>query len=245
MHRVQGLIEIDVTNALAKMEEIKKHQNYKVSMTAWVAKCVSQAVMENKHLNSYRKGGRKIIVFDDVDISVIIEVTTKSGKKIPYNYVIRKAETKSVKAIADEIRSYQDKKMSEKEQLTREGSARYMSLYTLLPRFFRRFVIRTIITNPFRVKKLMGTVGITSLGMFIKGQGAWAVPFGDKTLNIAIGGIKDHAIVRDGKVEARKILCTTILIDHDIVDGAPTTRFISRLSELMGEITYLKDLERI
>ena len=63
LNRVYGLIEIDVTDALAKMAEIEKRDKYKVSMTGWMAKCVSQAVMENKHLNSFRKGRRKIIIF--------------------------------------------------------------------------------------------------------------------------------------------------------------------------------------
>ncbi|MHA1355513.1 MAG: 2-oxo acid dehydrogenase subunit E2, partial [Candidatus Heimdallarchaeota archaeon] len=227
--RVIGLIEIDITKALAKIEEIKKKQNYMVSMTGWVAKCVAQAVMENKHLNSYRRG-RKIIVFDNVDISVIIELTLKSGKKVPYNYVIRKVETKSVKGITDEIRDAQTKKIDEQEQLTR-GQSAYMGFYTLLPRFFRKWVIRK--------------VGITSLGMFIKGQGAWAVPLSDKTLNLALGGIKDNVILRDGKIEERKLLCVTFLIDHDIVDGAPATRFVKSLSILLGDTLYLDDLEKV
>lgn len=243
LNRVCGLVEIDVTAALAKIEEIEKQENYKVSMTGWVAKCVSQAVIENKQLNAYRKGKRKLIVFDEVDISIIIEVTTKKGKKAPYNYVIRKVETKSVKTITDEIRAVQNKEIKEVEQLTRESST-FKWFYTLVPKFIRKFVIRKMITHPFRLKKLIGTVGITSLGMFVKGHGGYAIPFGDKTLNIAIGGIKDHAVVQDGKLEERKILCTTFLIDHNIVDGGPAARFIARLTELMEDAAYLEDLEK-
>jgi pyruvate/2-oxoglutarate dehydrogenase complex dihydrolipoamide acyltransferase (E2) component len=229
LNRIYGLIEIDVTEALEKIEEIEKKDNYKVSFTGWAVKCVSQAV---------------IVVFDDVDISVIIELTTRTGKKVPYNYVIRKAETKSVKTITDEIRAAQSKKIDGKDQLTRDTST-YLSFYSILPRFFRRFVIRTLISNPFYLKKLIGTVGITSLGMFIKGQGAWGVPFPDKTMNIALGGIKDNVVIREGKTEERKLLCTTILMNHDLIDGAPATRFISRLTELMGDTSYLDDLEKI
>ena len=243
LNRVVGLIEIDITEATNKIIEIEKKQNYKVSITGWVAKCVSQAVKENIHLNSFRRG-RKLIVFDNVDISVIIEVTEKSGKKIPYNYVIRKAETKNVKNITDEIRAIQNRKINEIEQLTRE-STKFTSLYTLLPRFFRRFVIRKIITNPFRLRKLIGTVGITSLGMFLKGQGGWALPYADKTLNIAIGGIKNNAILRNKELIEQKNLCLTVLIDHNIVDGAPAARFIARLSELMSSASYLYNLTKI
>lgn len=244
LNRVHGLVEIDVTEALEKIEGIEKKDNYKVSFTGWVTKCVSQVVSEDKRLNSYRRGGRKIVVFDDIDISIIVELTTKTGKKVPYNYVIRKSETKSVKTITDEIRAAQSKKIEGEDQLTRDTST-YRSFYLILPRFFRRFIIRTLISNPFYLKKLIGTVGITSLGMFIKGQGGWAVPFPDKTLNIALGGIKDSIIVKEGKIKERKLLCTTILMNHDIIDGAPAARFISRLTELMRDTAYLDDLEKI
>ncbi len=243
-HRVTGVVEIDITESLEKMHQIEKLDGYNVSMTAWACKCISQAVKENPHLNSYR-WRRKVLVFDDVDISVVIEITTKEGKKVPYNYVIRKVQTKSVRDITDEIRAYQDKKINETDQLTRSGSSRYMGFFSYLPKWFRRFVIKQQLVNPFKLKKLIGTVGVTSLGMFLKGQGGWAIPFADKTLNIALGGIKEIAVFRDGKPVERKLLCVTFMIDHDIVDGAPATRFISQLSKMMGETTYLDDLDKI
>jgi pyruvate/2-oxoglutarate dehydrogenase complex dihydrolipoamide acyltransferase (E2) component len=243
IHRVSALVEIDITDALAKMEEIEKQENYKVSMTGWVAKCVSQVCMYNKPLITYRKG-RKFIVFDEVDISIIIEITTKTGRKIPYNYVIRNVETKSVRTITDEIREAQQKEITAQDQLKRKRS-RLMSLYNLIPKFIRRFGIKLNIKHPFRLKKLIGNVGITSIGMFIKGQGAWILPFADKTLNMALGGIKTHAVERNGKIEERKILCTTFLMDHNIVDGAPAIRFATELSNLLGTTTYLEDLDKV
>jgi len=244
LHRVCGLIEIDITDALAEIAAIKKIENYNVSMTSWIAKCVAQVVIENKQLNTYRKR-RKLIVFDTVDISVIVERTSKSGKKIPYNHVLRSVENKSVREITDEIRAVQNDEEGDVDKEHTRGQSAYMTFYPLLPRFVRRFVIRQMICHPFRLKKLIGTVGITSLGMFMKGQGGWAVPFADKTLNIAIGGIKDHAVILNGSLAERKLLCVTFLIDHDIVDGGPATRLASRLSELLGDTSYLENLDKV
>ncbi len=240
---VHGLMEVDVTESLAKIDEIKEKQEYHVSMTAWVAKCLAQTVMENKELNTYR-WGRKLIVFDEVDISVIIEVTAENGKKIPYNHVLRNVETKSVRQLTDEIRSYQDKVITEREQLTR-GTTFFTDLYMLIPKTIRQFAIKRMLKNPFRYKKLNGTVGLTSMGMFIKGQGGWLVPFRDKTLNVSLGGIKENAVEENGKIVKRKLLCTTFLVDHDIIDGAPGARFISRVSDLMGGTYYLDDLDKV
>ena len=37
----------------------------------------------------------------------------------------------------------------------------------------------------------------------------------------------------DGKIAIRDYLCVTLSFDHDIVDGAPAARFVSRLRELI------------
>jgi len=37
--------------------------------------------------------------------------------------------------------------------------------------------------------------------------------------------------VVEDKVEIREVLKMTILLDHDVIDGAPMTRFLSNLSE--------------
>ena len=241
--RIQGLIEVDVTEAQKRIKEIEAKDGYKVSFTGWITKCVSKGVSEDKRLNSYRKG-RKIIVFDKIDVSVMIEITTKDGKQVPFNHVIRDIENKSVKDITDEIRAVQQKKIDEREQLTRESS-KFTNLYTIIPGFIRRAVIKTILTNPFKLRKLIGTIGITSLGKFVKNLSGWAIPFADKTLNVALGGIKKMTCDLNGKMQTREYLCVTYLIDHNLVDGAPAARFISRATELMESCYRLDDIEKI
>ncbi|MCE7743416.1 MAG: 2-oxo acid dehydrogenase subunit E2 [Candidatus Heimdallarchaeota archaeon] len=241
--RIQGLIETDVTEALKIIKTIEKKDGYKVSFTAWVAKCISKAVSEDKRLNSYRKGRRKIIVFDKIDISIMVEITTKEGKQVPFNYVVRDVESKSVKEISDEIRAVQQKKIEEREQLTR-GSSKFSNLYLLIPGFIRRGAIKYMLTNPFRLRKLIGTVGITSLGKFVKNLSGWAVPFADKTLTVALGGMKKVVCEIEGKLQTKEYLCVTYMMNHDLVDGAPAARFISRCTELMETNYCLGDIEK-
>ena len=242
-HRVMGLVEIDITKARERIREIKEKEDYDVSFTAWIAKCTATAVEENKELNSYIKG-RKIITFDDIDISIIVEIETKTGKKIPFNYVLRDVAHKSVKDLTDEIRSVQQKKLDEHEQVSREGRTKYTPLYGIIPAFIRRFVIRRILKNPFSLKKLIGTVGITSLGLFAQNVGGWAIPFADKTLNISIGAIKKRVIIKEDKPVEREFLCLTYLFDHNIIDGAPAARFVSRMADLLQNAEYLDDIRK-
>ena len=81
-------------------------------------------------------------------------------------------------------------------------------------------------------KNYGGTVGVTAVGMFGKGSG-WGIPTAAHTLDITLGGISEKPVVLDGRLETREYLNMTISMDHDIIDGAPATRFASRLKELI------------
>ena len=67
-----GLIEIDITDGWKRIREIKQKEKYSVTLTSWIAKCIAKAVSEDKRFNSYRKGKRKLVIFEDVDMSVMI-----------------------------------------------------------------------------------------------------------------------------------------------------------------------------
>ena len=240
MPHVLGLLEIDVTDARKIIKEHEEKEGFKISLTGWFVKVIGDAVKENMRLNSFLKGRRKIIVFENVDISIMIEISNEKGQKIPFNHIIRKAETKSVREITDEIRSVQNRKLSEKEQFRRRSSFGLI-IYRFIPKFIRRRLLRMLLKNPFYVQKTAGTVGLTTLGMFIKRVGGWAVPYAIKTLNVAVAGIKEKPAIVNGKIEHREIANVTFMIDHNLVDGAPSTRFIARVVDLMESAYALEE----
>ena len=66
----------------------------------------------------------------------------------------------------------------------------------------------------------MGTVGITSVGMFAHGAG-WGIPLPAPTaLMLTVGGIGEKRVVTDGRTSVREVLSLTVSVDHDVVDGA-------------------------
>jgi pyruvate/2-oxoglutarate dehydrogenase complex dihydrolipoamide acyltransferase (E2) component len=50
---------------------------------------------------------------------------------------------------------------------------------------------------------------------------------------VTVGSIVDRPLIIEDKLEAREHLCLTISFNHEIIDGAPAARFISRFSELL------------
>jgi len=71
-HHIPFLLEVDVTVAREYMRELKSRTGEALSFTGWVMKCIGQAVSEHKHIQAMRKGRKSLILFDDVDISVVV-----------------------------------------------------------------------------------------------------------------------------------------------------------------------------
>jgi pyruvate/2-oxoglutarate dehydrogenase complex dihydrolipoamide acyltransferase (E2) component len=69
------------------MRRYREETGERVSFFAWMVKCIAQAVSEHKEVNAYR-GRRGVVVFDDVDVSVIVEKTV-AGAKILVPCVVR------------------------------------------------------------------------------------------------------------------------------------------------------------
>jgi pyruvate/2-oxoglutarate dehydrogenase complex dihydrolipoamide acyltransferase (E2) component len=78
--------------------------------------------------------------------------------------------------------------------------------------------------------------------MFGEG-GGWAVSPTNYTLQVTVGGISEKPRVVDGEIATRELLDLTVTFDHDVVDGAPATRFAQRLGELVEDARGLEPRE--
>ncbi|MBN1329672.1 MAG: 2-oxo acid dehydrogenase subunit E2 [Candidatus Heimdallarchaeota archaeon] len=233
-----GILENDVTKAMDIITKHRERTGERLSFTSWAMKCIAQAVSEFPELITFRKGRRKLIQFEDVDIKCVVEKVVE-GVKHPIAYVIRSAQTKSFREIHEEIRLAQsnDDDKRENEEKIKKNQLTIMKF----PKFIRRLIWHFVMTNPLNVKKHIGTCGVTSMGMFGKGITGWAIPKTAHATTFALGAIVKKPVYIDDKLEPREILHLTAEFDHDIVDGGPAVRFCARLKDLMGEAYGLED----
>jgi len=77
-----------------------------LSFTAFIAACLGKAVDEDKSVQAYRKGRNQLVLFQDVDISIMVEHEVE-GQMIPLSYVVRAANRKTAREIHQEIRVFQ------------------------------------------------------------------------------------------------------------------------------------------
>ena len=220
---IHGLLEVDVTRARAFLREHKAKTGESLSFTAFLATCLGKAIDENKAVQACRKGRKHLVLFDDVDVMTQIERDI-AGQKQPIPYTIRAANRKTFREIHHEIKAAQVEDVP-------KAWERFKA-FQVLPIFLFRF-LWWMQRYPQVQKKFLGTVGITAVGMFGKGSG-WGIPTAPiHSLFLTLGGITEKPGVVDGQIAIREYLCLTVSLDHDIIDGAPAARFVTRLKDLI------------
>ncbi|NHJ46383.1 MAG: 2-oxo acid dehydrogenase subunit E2 [Asgard group archaeon] len=236
---IKGILEVDVTKPVEIMNMYRERTGERLSFTSWVIKCVAQAVSDYRVVQTFRLGRNRMIEFYDVDIKTNVEKETKDGMKIPIQYLVRKAQEKSFKEIHDEIRAAQ--KYKEEKRKDERKIKRQQNLIMSLPVLLRKIFWHNIMTNPHKVKKHLGTIGVTALGMFGQGLSGYALPNTPHSTTFAIGAIVKKPIYIDGEFQPRDILHLTLIFNHDVVDGGPAVRFSNHLSVLMKEAYALDE----
>jgi len=190
-------------------------------------------MIEHKQVHALKKGKNKLIIFNDIDLSIIVEKEVE-GVLVPLPLVIREVNKKSLNDIYNEIENAKMKIIENKNNYVIEHNRKKegINIFLLLPQYIRLIIWKILLRNPYRVKKMMGTAAVTSIGMMGKVDG-WIIPYSIHPVCFALGSISKKPGVINNSIEIREYLKMTILIDHDVIDGAPATRFVSHLSDLI------------
>jgi pyruvate/2-oxoglutarate dehydrogenase complex dihydrolipoamide acyltransferase (E2) component len=225
---IHGFTEVDITIPRRLIKEHFEKTGEKLSFTAYIVACLSRVIKKHPELNSFIKG-RKHIILDDVTISVLIEREI-SGEKVPEPIGIKGAQDKTFFQIHHEIRE------AKKQQTDRLGSLSDQAWIRWIPVSLLKTFIRIADRNIFMAKKY-GKVAVTAVGMYSK-EPVWFIPHGTATVLITVGSISQRVVEINGQFESREHLCLTASFDHNIVDGAPASRFINEFTEIIksGEI---------
>ena len=84
-----------------------------------------------------------------------------------------------------------------------------------------------------RLRMAVGTAQVTAVGMFAGGGGYAIAPSTLASCTVVVGGLARRPWVVGERVEIRDVLDLTVTIDHNVVDGAPATRFGAELRRLL------------
>lgn len=236
-HHVSALIDVDVTKSLEKIRLFKATTKQSISFTAWLISVISFTLKKHLAAASYLQGKRKLIIFNDVNLSVLVEKEI-NGQKVPIPLLIEKSNEKTIQDISGELSKAKHEKLTEKAIVLQKKSKRLENLYFVLPAFVRRLFWKYTLSHPHFAYHKMGNVALTSIGMFGKIDG-WFIPFAIHPLCFGIGSILKKPMVIEDKIEIREMLKMTILVNHDVIDGGPMAEFIIELINNMENAVNL------
>ncbi len=217
---VHGLIEIDVTDTRRRLRELDRD----LSFTAFVIASVARTAARHPEVHAYRDWRGRLVTVAGVDATVIVEV--RDGDELfPLAALVTDAHSRSVADITRQIRGLQ-------AESSGTSSMRHLDR---VPRPF--FAIPGLLRTMFWLlghtawgRDRTGTVGVSAVGMFGDRGGFGLAAPTLYSLGVLVGGMSRKPRVIDGHIVEREVLDLTIMVDHNLVDGAPTARFVTELA---------------
>ena len=222
-HNIHILFEADITDVRRHLQKQKAETGESISLTAFLIKCAADATMTNKRLSARRISARRLVVYDDMHVSCMVEAEI-DGQSHPLALNVRQANRKGVVEINGELAGFTEEQKQKQIDRTR--------MYSKLPRFIRSRVMHYFFNNPKWIVNDGFNVLLTSVGMFGAG-GGHIIPYTDASLCIGVGGITRKPGIVGDRIEPREFLAITVTYDHNITDGAPAARFAQVLKELV------------
>ena len=228
-HTIHALLELDVTDSRRAIRAARSRTGEPLSLSALLVACLARAIEADPQMQASPGGRRGLVLFDDVDVTVAVEHDLE-GEMIPVPHIVRAANRKEAAIITRELRAVKA------GDAPYAAARRLLPLWLLFPGFLRRALWRILLADPRRRRRLTGTTFLTAVGGFGSGA-AWGVPQGHNyPLGVTMGGIARKPGVgrtpEGERIEVRELLCLTLSLDHDLIDGAPAARFAAKLKEL-------------
>lgn len=218
---IHSFSEIDITEPRHRIKKHFEDTGEKLSLTAYIVSCLAQTIKDYPQFNSFIKG-RRLIMLNDITISVLVERDI-DGEKVPEPIGIRQIQEKTPFQIQNEIKKAKEL-VSDKI-----GSLSCMAWLQFIPSFLLKTFIRIADRN-IKISKRYGKIAVTSVGMF-SNEAIWFIPHGSATVLLTVGSIGKKVVEIDGQFISREHLCLTASFDHNIIDGAPASRFMNQLLE--------------
>ena len=225
--------DVELAGIHTQMEKYSGQSGIRVTLTTYIAKVLADSVAAEPEMQAYLNSKRQLVVFDDVDLSIMTERKIE-GTRLPVPFVIRAANRKGLVEIDAAMKEAKRKPLH-----TGRGPVSALeSQFYSLPRIVRKMVWFFIRRDPRLFKAVAGTVALTSLPWKIDGRAiGWTIS--PMTLTLIIAATSKKVVLVEGNAVEQEVLQLNFTADHNVIDGAPLWRFIARFKKRL--VTDLAD----
>jgi pyruvate/2-oxoglutarate dehydrogenase complex dihydrolipoamide acyltransferase (E2) component len=232
---VYGQLEIDATEALELVKDLRATTGLRITVTHLVGRAVALAIKARPEVNCIARFGK---LYQRETIDVFYQVAFEGGENLA-GHKVERADEKSITEIAREL--------SAGAGQVREGKAenvRATKRFSYIPAALTGYLLRaaTFVTydldldlSRFGVPyDAFGSVMVTNVGSFGLTSGfAPLLPIARCPILVLVGEVQQRAVVRDGVVVPRPILPLGVTFDHRILDGFQAGVLAKRFREVM------------
>lgn len=223
---IHSLIEIDITDVLRKLKEKQKEEQVGYSINAYILYILCQSLKKHKELLAMRKGRNKLVVFDEIDLLVVVEKRLKKQQSIPMATIMRGACQLTFKEMNDLLRHYQK---ADPMDIPGIKERRALMRY---PSWIRKWMFHRIDRNPFLQKKIFGTAAVTALTQKSDYKQWWGIPITAAPITLLPSSIHKKVVLNNQLPEERDYLSFTVTANHDTIDGGPLKRFFAEFIDI-------------
>ncbi len=235
-HTVSLISEVDFSSIEAVRLRSTQLNLRKPSYTAFAVKAVAMATRKHPYANRrlYRPwwplGRLRLQQFESCDVSVACERNFPEAESVAFFDILRDADKRPL----EEITAW----LYELARCDASNNKQWRDYARLLK--YPRWLAKQIIHLPFLSGRLWhryrgAAAMVSSPAKYGVDQvvGTWMHPLG-----ISFGMVKDRAVVRNGRVEARPTSHLLLNFDRDLMAGAPAARFFQCIVEHLEQAEH-------
>jgi pyruvate/2-oxoglutarate dehydrogenase complex dihydrolipoamide acyltransferase (E2) component len=254
---VYALLEIEMSKAIEFAEAYSQQHGVRITPTHLAAKAISHCLWVRPELNGLLRHGkvylrRNVSIFFHVNVpgpAVNDNRDERIGKAVLSGTTVHETEIKSLAGIARAFRA----QAAEVRRGRDPSFAACVRIVSWLPwRLVRGFLnLGSWLVYGLNLdlgflglpKDPFGSVMITNVG----GMGidvAWAplVPYTRVPLVLALGTIRDKAVVQNSEVKVRPVLSIGVTFDHRLIDGVHAAQMSDEFKKCFADpVKYFGD----
>ena len=231
-----GTFSVDLTALEALRRQYSRTVRPITSVPVYI-KATALAIARHPEANAIlfkRPFGLKIAQFEQVDVNLPITRRASEGRADPFTFIgtVRGAGEKSLAGIQDELVALRRGRLEDSFAIRRyERLAR-------MPLWMARLVHSWMTRSPSFYLKNVGTCGLT----FVEGDWYERIfPIAPTSVVFGIGGARREPVVVHHRIEIRRVLKCTLMVDNYVVQGPTAARLAKDFKSLLEEPCFIRD----
>jgi pyruvate/2-oxoglutarate dehydrogenase complex dihydrolipoamide acyltransferase (E2) component len=235
---VYGVVDIEVSGALAYVDRVREATGARVTMTHMIARGLALAIRAFPQANGI-VARRRILLRDTVDI--FLQVATEGGRDLS-GFKVPRTDEKSVIELSREVEERVERLRTKRDRQVE----RTKSILDRVPLLLLGPMMRTIayliydldldLSRLGIVKDEFGSAMVSNIGTFgLTSALAPLVPFSRTPIVVLVGHVEARAIVVEGQVAARPMLTLGCTFDHRFLDGYQAGKMVDIIRAYMTD----------